>query len=132
LGPTLEFYALVSRELQRFDLDLWRGEAVTASSAIATAGTVGSSNSSVDETTFPAATPQPQPSSKGRHSAALSNALAEYVHNPSGLFPLPCSRSIKAAALTKIRSKFRFLGKFIAKAIMDSRMVCLYSLFKLS
>ena len=129
MGPTLEFYALVSRELQRFDLDLWRGEAVTASSAIATAGTVGSSNSSVDETPAPAATPQPQPSSKGRHSATLSNALAEYVHNPSGLFPLPCSRSIKAAALTKIRSKFRFLGKFIAKAIMDSRMVCLFPLF---
>jgi hypothetical protein len=28
LGPTLEFYALVSRELQRMDLELWRGEAV--------------------------------------------------------------------------------------------------------
>lgn len=28
LGPTLEFYALVSQELQRADLDLWRGEAV--------------------------------------------------------------------------------------------------------
>jgi hypothetical protein len=28
LGPTLEFYALVSRELQRMDLDLWRGEPV--------------------------------------------------------------------------------------------------------
>lgn len=29
LGPTLEFYALVSKELQRSDLDLWRGEAVS-------------------------------------------------------------------------------------------------------
>ena len=28
LGPTLEFYALVSRELQRADLDMWRGEAI--------------------------------------------------------------------------------------------------------
>ena len=27
LGPTLEFYALVSRQLQRADLDLWRGTA---------------------------------------------------------------------------------------------------------
>ena len=26
LGPTLEFYALVSQELQRADLDIWRGE----------------------------------------------------------------------------------------------------------
>ena len=30
LGPTLEFYALVSRDLQRADLDLWRGEKVEA------------------------------------------------------------------------------------------------------
>lgn len=121
MGPTLEFYALVSRELQRFDLELWRGEAVLASSAISTAGFAASS-ASVDE--LPVPTPQPQqPSSKSRHSAAASNTVAEYVHNPTGLFPLPCSRSIKAAALAKIRSKFRFLGKFIAKAIMDSRMV---------
>lgn len=26
LGPTLEFYALVSQELQRADLGLWRGK----------------------------------------------------------------------------------------------------------
>ena len=26
LGPTLEFYTLMSRELQRADLSLWRGE----------------------------------------------------------------------------------------------------------
>lgn len=25
LGPTLEFFALVSRELQRIDLEIWRG-----------------------------------------------------------------------------------------------------------
>lgn len=31
LGPTLEFYALVSQELQRADLGLWRGEEVTLS-----------------------------------------------------------------------------------------------------
>lgn len=31
LGPTLEFYALVSQELQRADLGLWRGEEVALS-----------------------------------------------------------------------------------------------------
>lgn len=31
LGPTQEFYALVSQELQRADLGLWRGEEVTLS-----------------------------------------------------------------------------------------------------
>ena len=28
LGPTLEFYTLVSKELQKADLQIWRGEAV--------------------------------------------------------------------------------------------------------
>ena len=31
LGPTLEFYALVSQEFQKKDLDLWRGEAIPGS-----------------------------------------------------------------------------------------------------
>ena len=26
LGPTLEFYALISQEFQRADLEMWRGE----------------------------------------------------------------------------------------------------------
>ena len=30
LGPTLEFYALVSREFQRADLSIWRGDTVPA------------------------------------------------------------------------------------------------------
>lgn len=79
LGPTLEFYALVSKDLQKSDLELWSTAA---------------------------------PSSN------------EYVHNPLGLFPMPLARSAKVSHVTKIRSKFRFLGKFMAKAVMDSRMVC--------
>nr|CAH7756174.1 unnamed protein product [Callosobruchus chinensis] len=77
LGPTLEFYALVSRELQKTNLELW--------------------NSSQSE--------------------------GDYVHNPVGLFPIPVSRSAKVNQITRIKSKFRFLGKFMAKAVMDSRML---------
>ena len=33
LGPTLEFYALVSQELQRADLELWRGDVLPAKSS---------------------------------------------------------------------------------------------------
>ena len=32
LGPTLEFYTLVSKELQRSDLELWRGDTQVVSS----------------------------------------------------------------------------------------------------
>lgn len=78
LGPTLEFYALVSKELQKTDLELW-------------------------------------------NSPSSSNS--EYVHNPLGLFPIPLARTAKVSHVTKIRSKFRFLGKFMAKAVMDSRML---------
>ncbi|XP_039296101.1 E3 ubiquitin-protein ligase TRIP12 isoform X2 [Nilaparvata lugens] len=77
LGPTLEFYALVSKELQRCDLDLW----------------LGSQNG-------------------GSH-----------VFSPCGLFPAPLGRTTKVSHLVKIRSKFRFLGKLMAKAVMDSRML---------
>lgn len=28
LGPTLEFYSLVSKEFQRADLEMWRGDCV--------------------------------------------------------------------------------------------------------
>ncbi|NWZ53496.1 TRIPC ligase, partial [Haliaeetus albicilla] len=63
LGPTLEFYALVSQELQRADLGLWRGEEVT-------------------------------------------------LANPKG-----------KSHIAKVKMKFRFLGKLMAKAIMDFRLV---------
>nr|XP_022913625.1 E3 ubiquitin-protein ligase TRIP12 isoform X2 [Onthophagus taurus] len=77
LGPTLEFYALVSKELQRVDLELW-------------------------------------------HAPGASE---EYVYNNTGLFPAPVQKGAKVAHLTKVRSKFRFVGKFMAKAVMDSRML---------
>ncbi|RXG69698.1 E3 ubiquitin-protein ligase TRIP12 [Armadillidium vulgare] len=90
LGPTLEFYALVSKELQKADLDLWRGETVT-----------------VDE---------------GGTSDTGAKAV-KYVSCGQGLYPLPISRNMKSGHVTKIKSKFKFLGKFMAKAVMDSRML---------
>ncbi|XP_028050916.1 E3 ubiquitin-protein ligase TRIP12 isoform X4 [Monomorium pharaonis] len=79
LGPTLEFYALVSKELQRTDLDLWHG----------------SSN----------------PTENG------------YVNSSHGLFPTPIPWNTKVSHLAKLKTKFKFLGKFMAKAIYDSRML---------
>ncbi|XP_040204751.1 E3 ubiquitin-protein ligase TRIP12 isoform X3 [Rana temporaria] len=87
LGPTLEFYALVSQELQRADLGLWRGEEVTL--------------------------PNPKGSQDG----------TKYIHNMQGLFALPFGRTAKPAHIAKVKMKFRFLGKLMAKAIMDFRLV---------
>ncbi|KAG8199196.1 hypothetical protein JTE90_016022 [Oedothorax gibbosus] len=85
LGPTLEFYALVSKELQRGDLDMWRGEKVFDN------------------------TGKDQPMS--------------YMFCPLGLFPMPLARSAKLGVVTRIRQKFKLLGKFLAKALMDSRVL---------
>ncbi|KAK9879662.1 hypothetical protein WA026_006724 [Henosepilachna vigintioctopunctata] len=78
LGPTLEFYALVSKELQKTSLELWY---------------------------------------------APDSSQNEYVHNSDGLFPTPLSKSAKVSQITKVKSRFRFIGKFMAKAVMDSRML---------
>lgn len=77
LGPTLEFYTLVSKELQRVDLELWHA-----------------------------------PDNQG-----------DYVHNAVGLFSSPLPRNAKVSQVTKVKTKFRFLGKLMAKAVMDSRML---------
>lgn len=47
----------------------------------------------------------------------------EYTHSVCGLFPAPLARNAKAAIVNKIKAKFKFIGKFMAKALMDSRMV---------
>lgn len=224
LGPTLEFYALVSAELQRTDLGLWNGsdsykqnsvtivDVVKASSAVVhiedalEATTMDQSPPLVSSTTTTTATmtattrsssrshvlrsgagQQPtQPvehssSSTGANDNALNMIIAQqfsdiiaadaaaaavaaaaaaatdnpssttnnttasvveqtttttqsgtmtttttmtsYVHAVHGLFPLPLGKSSKLPQMTKAKSKFKFLGKFMAKAVMDSRMV---------
>uniref|UniRef100_A0A672HBY5 E3 ubiquitin-protein ligase n=1 Tax=Salarias fasciatus TaxID=181472 RepID=A0A672HBY5_SALFA len=87
LGPTLEFYALVSQELQRADLGLWRGEEVTLANP------------------------------KGNQEGT------KYMFSSRGLFAVPFGRTTKPAHIAKIKMKFRFLGKLMAKAIMDFRLL---------
>lgn len=98
LGPTLEFYSLVSKEFARRDLKIWRDADQTRS--------------------------------------------GQYVHHPSGLFPAPISTEDIAndggqyvnfflsinSSLTPILSRkrthiFRVIGQFVAKAMLDSRII---------
>ena len=105
LGPTLEAYSLISKELQKNGLELWRNDKIFEQN-------------------------------KGWMSLflrrkSLANMCfpdkdvphAEYVDTPHGLYPAPLGRNAKANLITKVRQKFKFLGKFMAKALMDSRMV---------
>jgi len=45
------------------------------------------------------------------------------MFSAKGLFAVPFGRTTKPAHIAKIKMKFRFLGKLMAKAIMDFRLV---------
>ena len=114
LGPTLEFYTLLSRQLQLRSLHMWRDE--------------GPSHEE-----HPAASPHarvPRGRSRGnqRHGAATVAALVttpaldhaeEYVVAPHGLFPLPLDPTDDSPARAKVLSYFRLLGRTVAKALAD-------------
>ena len=40
-----------------------------------------------------------------------------------GLYPIPLARNAKSGLVSKIKSKFKFMGKLLAKALMDSRIL---------
>ncbi len=86
LGPTLEFYTLVSRALQRSNLNMWLSTSVT----------------------------------KTREPAGHKSKEDEYEHvfNPNGLFPAPLQ-----ARDEKVIDLFEFMGTFIAKGVLDGRLL---------
>ena len=55
----------------------------------------------------------------------------QFIFNPSGLFPIPLGKATKSSQVNKIKNRFKLLGKFMAKALYDSRMVSYYSFFML-
>lgn len=80
LGPTLEFYSTVSKELSKKKLKLWR------------------------ETD--------------------SNDADEYAFGACGLFPAPMSEDQASNENGKrILHLFRMLGKFVARSMIDSRII---------
>jgi len=80
--------------MQRADLSLWKGESVKI-----TSDDVMDSDDVEDD------------------------ACIDYVFAPAGLYPLPMARNTKSSHKNKIKTKFNFVGKFIAKAVLDNRMV---------
>ncbi|KAF7309974.1 Ubiquitin-protein ligase [Mycena indigotica] len=80
LGPTLEFYSLVSAEFARKDLKIWRD--------------------------------------------ADADGIGLYVDHPSGLYPAPLSPQDLATDGGQKRTQiFRVIGQFVAKAMLDSRII---------
>ncbi|GLB41853.1 putative protein with domain Homologous to E6-AP Carboxyl Terminus with [Lyophyllum shimeji] len=80
LGPTLEFYSLVSKEFARKDLKIWKDTDPSGSSP--------------------------------------------YVGHPSGLYPAPLSpEDVAGDGGQKRTHLLRVIGQFVAKAMLDSRII---------
>ncbi|KAF6777566.1 hypothetical protein AHF37_03274 [Paragonimus kellicotti] len=79
LGPTLEFYTLVSRQLMKSSHGLWHGSETTSDG---------------------------------------------YVIAPiPGLYPRPLSKQTRSAVFREVRSRFLFLGRLMARALLDWRQL---------
>ncbi len=139
LGPTLEFYTLLSHELQKKSLGMWRHEEVGSSDSsvqpMVVDGAAGSGSSSGDaakiaaEAALGAPPLRPQGSAAAlqlasedaSHESSRSGA-ASYVNAPWGLFPTPLKPGQRGPG-SKVVEHFRLLGRTVAKALQDSRML---------
>lgn len=158
LGPTLEFYALVSAEIQRCDLGLWNGSDSYKKNSSSIVDVVkvdtrnvkdeptplvnvinneGALNMLIEQSDHMIANENEQPFDyqlqidrgladlNSINAATRAGSVSVSYVNPSfGLFPTPIGRAAKLSHISRLKSKFKFMGKFMAKAVMDSRMVC--------
>ncbi|KAJ1972593.1 Ubiquitin fusion degradation protein 4 [Dimargaris xerosporica] len=99
LGPTLEFYATVSKELCRRDLRLWRD----ADAPTNTMSTLG--NSAYVDLGPMGLFPRPYSSTTVTPSSAGIDASASELSDPDAL------------------KWFELMGQFVAKALLDSRII---------
>lgn len=131
LGPTLEFYTLTSREIQRVDLGLWRCSADRRLFR----EWAGSSDEHVMEPQKTLAFDSKAKSRRHRGnitakqtSSALQAAPPStyVVPTGNGLFPscLPVtSNQSQKEFAEKITALFAFIGRLVGKAIIDSRLL---------
>lgn len=112
LGPTLEFYTLLSREFQRIEMKMWR--CYNDSQSI-TSKDLGKGYGAMD------------PRSQGMSDS--------FIVSPLGLFPRPLQMDMEDEQSVRVASNFLLLGQVVAKAIQDCRLLDIQfskSFFKLA
>ncbi|GMY05450.1 E3 ubiquitin-protein ligase UPL3 [Fagus crenata] len=101
LGPTLEFYTLLSHDLQKVGLGMWR------------------TNSSSEK-------PSMEIDGDQQKHRKTDSADGDLVHAPLGLFPRPWPPNADASdgsQFSKVIEYFRLVGRVMAKALQDGRLL---------
>ncbi|XVF67923.1 hypothetical protein PTKIN_Ptkin10aG0161000 [Pterospermum kingtungense] len=104
LGPTLEFYTLLSHDLQKVGLGMWRSNPTLDKSSMEIDG---------DE-------------EKNRNPAGFATVDGDMIQAPLGLFPRPWPPNADASEgskFFKVIEYFRLLGRVMAKALQDGRLL---------
>ncbi|KAL0365666.1 UNVERIFIED_CONTAM: E3 ubiquitin-protein ligase UPL3 [Sesamum angustifolium] len=104
LGPTLEFYTLLSHDLQKVGLGMWR-----SSSPVGGTPTNIGVGGELDVNT----------------NSSVGGEI-DIIHMPLGLFPRPWPPSADTSAgsqFAKVVEYFRLLGRVMAKALQDGRLL---------
>lgn len=140
LGPTLEFYTLASRELQKVDLGLWRGTAPSIAKQKnqpieqAVIGTAVEQRFEASAIHPPTAVRRrsrrnlnaPTGSRVGPNVIEEEESVAYVVPTGKGLFPscLPVvANDSQKEASEKSTALFGFVGRLVGKAVVDGRLL---------
>ncbi|KAJ6671534.1 E3 UBIQUITIN-PROTEIN LIGASE TRIP12 [Salix viminalis] len=106
LGPTLEFYTLLSHDLQKITLGMWRSNSAADKPSMEIDGDDDKNEKSNNES-----------------GTAVS---ADLVQAPLGLFPRPWPPTASASEGSQIYKTieyFRLVGRVMAKALQDGRLL---------
>ncbi|KAL0923505.1 hypothetical protein M5K25_007564 [Dendrobium thyrsiflorum] len=109
LGPTLEFYTLLSHDLQKVGLGLWRSNSSFDTSAMEFDGKEVKEANNYD--------------ASDEENTAQNR---DFIRAPLGLFPRPWPPNADASEgshFSKVLEYFRLLGRVIAKALQDGRLL---------
>uniref|UniRef100_A0A5B6ZVH1 HECT-type E3 ubiquitin transferase n=1 Tax=Davidia involucrata TaxID=16924 RepID=A0A5B6ZVH1_DAVIN len=111
LGPTLEFYTLLSHDLQKVELKIWRSSSISENSAI-----------KIDEHR----TECLYSFCSARELGHTASGSGDLVEAPLGLFPRPWPPGTDASGVSqfsKVLEYFQLIGRVIAKALQDGRLL---------
>ncbi|WOK98807.1 E3 ubiquitin-protein ligase [Canna indica] len=114
LGPTLEFYTLLSHDLQKDKLGLWRSNSSSGSSSMQIDGD-GPDSGKNDKVLL-----------AKKLGNELPTGRRELVQAPLGLFPRPWPPNADASdssQFSKVIRYFHLVGQTMAKALQDGRLL---------